>query len=104
MDLAHATYYLWAWCDPPEAAWDHIAAFARGYRSVRPPAPAEVAAVPALARLYFAASIPPLVLRWRLGEITAQRVQQRAEQLERLDNFFERDGARVTAALAQPLT
>ena len=100
MDLAHGVYYLQAWCDPPEAAWDHIGAFASGYRSVREPSEAEVAAVPMLARLYFAASMPALVMRWKDGAATAERLRLRAEQTVRVDEFFEREGERVRAVLS----
>ena len=80
MDLAHGVYYLQAWCNPPEAAWDHIGAFASGYRSVREPSETEVAAVPMLGRLYFTASMCPLVVRWQEGTASAERVRLRADQ------------------------
>ena len=100
MDLAHGVYYLQAWCDPPEAAWDHIGAFASGYRSVREPSEAEVAAVPMLGRLYFAASMCPLVVRWKEGTATAERLRLRAEQTMRVDKLFEREGERIGAVLS----
>ena len=100
MDLAHGAYYLWAWCDPPEAAWQHIAAFAGGYRSVVEPTAEEVAAVPLLARLYFAASVPHVVSRWRAGAASEERVRGRLEQVLRLDDFLERQRDRLVAVLA----
>ena len=101
MDLAHGVYYLQAWCDPPEAAWDHIGAFASGYRGVREASEDLVAAVPLLARLYFAASIPPLVVRWRGGTVPEERVRMRAELVMKVDDFFEREAERVVRALGE---
>jgi Ser/Thr protein kinase RdoA (MazF antagonist) len=100
MDLAYGAYDLWAWCDPPGAAWEHIAAFAGGYRSAVRPTEREVAAVPMLARLYFAASIPYVVARWRAGAASEERLRGRVEQVVRLDDFFERDGERLVGMLA----
>ena len=99
MDLAHGVHYLQAWCDPPEAAWDHIGAFARGYLSVREPSEAELAAVPMLGRLYFAASMCPLVVRWQEGAASEERLRLRAEQTVGVQEFFAREGERIKALL-----
>jgi Ser/Thr protein kinase RdoA (MazF antagonist) len=90
MDLAHGAYYLRAWCDPPGSEWDHIGAFAGGYGSVVETAAALVAAVPMVA---------PLLVRWKEGTASEERVRLRAELVMKVDEFFARDGERLSEVL-----
>ena len=57
----------WPLWGTDEARWSVCEAFARGYASVEPLAPAEAAAVPTLARLQFATFLMHSVGRYRGG-------------------------------------
>jgi homoserine kinase type II len=98
MDLAHGWYYLMFLS--PEPPWRSIAAFGAGYRTVVQPADAELAAVPTLTRLYFAASVQYIVGLWRRGDISTERVRARAEQLKHLDTVLDAHAGRLVDVLA----
>jgi homoserine kinase type II len=97
MDLAHGWYYLSV--GSPDDPWAQITAFAAGYREVVAPTAAEVAAVPLLTKLYFGASTPFAIGRWRRGEADVERVRTRVRYLLELDEFLRQHAGRLVDTL-----